>query len=134
MLWHGIGGCCWHHSHDVCTALQAAEGHGVCECGHRHAESVHAGAKHFHGTSATHDDSESPWHGDHDCGEGNCVYVKTSSPDVVDLAGLPLPVVYSIADCSHCGETYLRRLTERETEAPAPSSLERCALTQSWLL
>jgi len=135
MLWHSLGGCCWHHDHFECDGEGISNGITVCDhspehCSHDHAKQTETLD---HGENSQ--DSIPCDHSKH-CGAVDCVYVKTISPDLSFL--LPNLGLYaqSVPDelfVSYDGEIFT---SEREVFClrGKSSSQQHCALYQSWLL
>ncbi|HSG70818.1 MAG TPA: hypothetical protein VLA12_10410 [Planctomycetaceae bacterium] len=137
ILWHSIGGCCLHHAHahsgELPQGLEATEQNHPTVCNHHHRGEL----KHSH-SSGQPDRSETPEPADHEdlcCEEGNCVYNKTPSNELVVQTISPFfcsvesAVVHAISNLK-----LLRTLDRDFLAVHAETSVYRCALTQSWQL
>ncbi|HUG20489.1 MAG TPA: hypothetical protein VMM56_15990 [Planctomycetaceae bacterium] len=136
ILWHSIGGCCLHHAHthagEPPQSLGATEQNRAAVCNHHH----HGESKHSHSSDQPDrsDRTELPDHEDLCCEEGNCVYNKTSSNELVVEMISPFFSVES-ADVHAISDLKPPRTLDRNIlTLSAETSVYRCALTQSWQL
>ncbi len=145
MLIHSIFGCCWHHSHhptaETVAQTEKAEEHThpsiTHKCRHHHKGCKRAGtpkALVTTETSAESGKSDSPLPAP--CDEERCVYVVAvvqdsvllsydwlSANDILPFERVSLePLFQSLSDIVPA------------TAQPQATSLERCALLQTWLI
>lgn len=137
MLWHIIGGCCWHHEHRDCestTTLSEAglvvQSKGVC---------LHDHKAHHHHSDQPHHESEppapTPSHHGHHCEAGTCVYLKSFTPDLTSLLVSDVEFVTPVNELLNLQASGTLTKTDRvDLQTEALSALRRCALRQSWLL
>lgn len=137
MLWHSIGGCCWHHDHQDCDAGTAVTSAGV-DCHppgtrpHFHFHHDHGAAHHSEGEEPL---SPAPCEPSQHCTGETCVYVKSVSLDVTGLFCAPAEFVSPVTDVLAAQASAALLTTDRvNLHREELSSQHRCALTQSWLL
>lgn len=135
MLWHSVGGCCWHHDHNECDQSDSLSeavtcSHSSDHCSHHHTE-------HQHSSDEKHDSQDSsPCNHAQHCEAASCVCVKSSSPDLSKL----LPTLGLFDQRTHDELSLHVGLLicnpDRDVLCPREelSSQQHCALRQSWLL
>lgn len=135
MLWHSIGGCCWHHDHQNCDGEGSLDEITVQEIAPEHCSHHHE--HHDHSTSHS-KDSEDPNPCDHSnhCGAADCVFVKSCTPDLSILLDSQGLFLLKTPD-KFCLVTTTAILSPNRDMLRHPddcSSQQHCALYQSWLL
>jgi hypothetical protein len=107
MLAHGASGCCWHHAHaprDV-GAASAAHPH-LCHCAEEHGQSCEENGEHHRQTPQS-----------DECDEGECVFVRPATSDVVNAdssASAAVVDCYDIAILPYVDHPMLSRTARDE--------------------